>query len=87
MHEDFLSYIMTGLSRGLTPPQPQLQRFDDEERIIRALAAQEAASRKPATTPTPAPRKGADGPWHHRAKRVLQAIGLMSLSNGPSACR
>lgn len=86
MHEDFLSYIMLGLSRGLTPPRPQLRKFDDEERVMRALAAPESARRSAAV---PVARQDSAGRWTHWAQRHLRAIGVLRLPRQarPSACR
>jgi len=49
MHENFLSYIMLGLSRGLFPVQaPQSPRFDEEAFLRREarMRRDEAAERQ-----------------------------------------
>jgi len=49
MHENFLSYIMLGLSRGLFPVQaPQSRRFDEEAFLRREarMRRDEAAERQ-----------------------------------------
>lgn len=101
MHENFLSYIMIGLSRGLFPSASQsCRRFDEEAYLMREAALLRREKRAEARRQPELPSAGtaaeaADRPepgirrptafCRHGGERGKSAIGFASSRSCPAA--
>lgn len=83
MHEDFLSYIMIGLSRGLTPPRIQQhdRRFDGGERFPQQR--EHPASQPEVAVERPIKARPQSTPLRQRISRLLHTPWL----GRAAACR
>jgi hypothetical protein len=83
MHEDFLSYIMIGLSRGFTPPRIQQhdQRFDGSERFPQHR--DQPTTQPAAASERPIKARSQSIPLRQRISRLLRTPRLGRVS----ACR
>jgi len=80
MHEDFLSYIMIGLSRGFTPPRIQQhdQRFDGGERFPQQR--DQPTTRPQAANERPITARPQSLPVRQRISRLLHTPWLGRVS-------